>query len=52
MSTLMACADNAAMEQEQAYLAFLGSVERWELHEGQLYLFDAQGDALVFEPGE
>ncbi len=50
MSTMMACADPAAMDQEQAFLAFLGSVERWELRDGTLLLFRADGDALVFEP--
>ncbi len=50
MSTMMACADPAAMDQEQEFLAFLGNVERWELRDGQLLLFRADGDALVFEP--
>lgn len=50
MSTMMACVDNALMEQEQDYLAFLGDVERYELHDGQLLLTNAAGDMLVFEP--
>jgi len=49
MSTMMACADNNAMMQEQEYLAFLGTVETWKLDNGQLLLFDANGDMLVFE---
>lgn len=49
MSTAMACADHGAMDQEQEYLAFLGSVGRWEMKDGQLFLFRADGDALVFE---
>ncbi len=50
MSTAMACADPVAMDQEQVFMSFLGEVERWELHDGQLFLFQADGDALVFEP--
>ena len=49
MSTMMACLDDGVMEQEQEFLAFLGSVERWELSNGQLLLFDARGNVLVFE---
>ena len=49
MSTMMACADNGAMDQEQEYLAFLGTVERWELRNGQLLLLDGSGAALIFE---
>lgn len=49
MSTLMACADNAAMEQEQQYLALLRNAETWELRDGQLYLFSAEGETMVFE---
>jgi len=50
MSTMMACADNNAMTQEQEYLAFLGSVKIWELRNGQLLFFDANGNTLIFEP--
>jgi heat shock protein HslJ len=49
MSTMMACADNAAMTQEQEYLALLGTVEKWEVKNGQLWFFNAAGDALVFD---
>ena len=49
-STLMACADPAVMEQESAYLQFLGEVQRFELVEGQLQLVRADGEALVFVP--
>lgn len=49
MSTMMACADTNAMNQEQEYLAFLSSIERWEISGGQLFLFNVSGDALVFE---
>ena len=49
MSTMMACADNNAMKQEQEYLAFLSTIERWEMNNGQLFLFNPNGDALVFD---
>ena len=49
ISTMMACAENGVMTQEQAYLAFLETAERFELRDGQLYLFNSSGDALVFE---
>jgi len=49
MSTMMACADTAAMDQEQEYLSFLGGVDRWEMSDGRLFLFNASGEALVFE---
>ena len=48
MSTMMACAENDAMTQEQEYLALLGEVESWALQDGQLFLHSAAGDTLVF----
>ncbi len=49
MSTMMACADPAAMNQEQIYMSFLGEVEHWELRDGQLLFYQGDGDVLVFE---
>lgn len=49
MSTMMACADHAAMNQERDFMVFLRSVERWELRDGQLFLFRPDGETLVFE---
>lgn len=48
MSTAMACAETAAMTQEQEYLAFLSSVDHFERRGDTLLLFNAVGDALVF----
>lgn len=49
VSTLMACADPAVMEQELVYLAALQSASRFEVTDGMLKLWydDAQG-VLVF----
>ena len=49
MSTMMACADNDAMMQEQEYLALLGEVESWALRDGKLYLFTVDGATLIFD---
>ena len=52
MSTMMACADSAVMDQEQVLLEFLGSVEKLEMSGGQLIFSRADGEALVFAPAE
>jgi len=49
-STLMACLDPGVMEQEQAYLAFLGEVTGYSLNEGMLYLTRPDGSSLRFIP--
>jgi putative lipoprotein len=49
-STLMACLDAGLMEQEQAYLAFLGEVTGYSLREGMLYLTRPDGSSLRFIP--
>jgi heat shock protein HslJ len=51
-STLMACAEQAAMSQEGRYLQALGQVESFELVSGGLRLHGAGGVTLVFEPAE
>lgn len=48
MSTLMACADPAAMEQESILMQFLGDAQRFEVADGQLQIFRSDGDALIF----
>ena len=49
MSTMMACTEpDGLMEQEQFLLEFLQSVERWQMEDGQLQLFRADGEALTF----
>ena len=50
--TLMACMDDGVMEQEQAYLNFLQSVTGYSLAEGKLSLYQADGSALIYMPGE
>lgn len=49
-STLMACLDAGVMEQEQAYLAFLGEVTGYTLDPGMLYLTRPDGSSLSFIP--
>lgn len=50
VSTLMACADAAVMDQEAEFLGSLNEVERFELAEGRLQLFRSGGEALTFVP--
>ena len=50
MSTLMACADPAAVEQESIFMQFLGDAQRFEVADGQLQIFRSDGDALIFVP--
>lgn len=47
-TTLMACLDAGMMEQEQAYLAFLGELTSYSVSEGVLYLYRPDGSALKF----
>jgi heat shock protein HslJ len=48
VSTLMACADQSVMDQESAYLKFLGEAQRFEVSEGQLQIYRSDGEALTF----
>lgn len=49
VSTLMACADAAVMEQEMVYLAALQSASRFEVTDGMLKLwYDDEQGVLVF----
>jgi len=50
MSTLMACADTAMMEQETAFMQMLGQAQRVELVDDQLQIIGSEGEALVFIP--
>ncbi len=52
MSTLMACADPAMMEQETAFMQFLGDAQRFEALDGQLRIYRSEGEALTFVPTE
>ncbi len=47
MSTLMACFPEETMQQEQAYLAALGSTASYQVEGDQLTLFDAEGNKLA-----
>lgn len=49
--TRMACSDQI-MQQEAGFLKLLGSVTRFAIQEGSLFLFTETGDVLTFEPGE
>ena len=55
-ATMMACPEpEGIMEQEQAYLAFLGAVDSFQVSENRLRLFRPDGEAIVFiaaEPAE
>ena len=52
MSTLMACADPAMMEQETLFLQFLGTAQRFKMVDGQLQIFWSDHEALTFVPAE
>lgn len=52
MSTLMACADPAMMEQETAFMQFLGDAQRFEVADRQLQIYRSDGEALTFVPAE
>ena len=48
MSTMMACSPQEIMDQETAFLSLLGQSESLEIRDGQLLLFTAEGDELIF----
>ena len=50
ISTMMACTDQSMMDQESAYLGFLGKVQSFALAEGQLQLYRSDGETLTFVP--
>jgi heat shock protein HslJ len=52
VSTLMACADPAMMEQESLFLQFMGDAQGFELTDRQLQIFRSDGEALIFVPAE
>ena len=52
MSTAMACADPAMMEQETMYLQFLGDAQRFEMVDGQLQIYWSDLEALTFVPAK
>ena len=52
MSTLMLCVDEGVMDQESAYLLYLNGTARFELRDGQLWIFPTAGGTLVFVPAE
>jgi heat shock protein HslJ len=52
MSTLMACVDDALMQQESRMFELIGQVEQAQLIEGRLHLVLADGNQLIFDPVE
>ena len=50
MSTLMACAEPAMMEQETEFMRMLGDAQRFEIADGQLQIFWSAHEALTFVP--
>ena len=50
MSTLMACADPAMMEQETIFMQSLGNARSFEIVDGQLQIIGSDGEALIFIP--
>jgi len=48
MSTLMACADPAMMEQETIFMQALGDAQGFEIVGGQLQMYGSGGEALTF----
>ena len=48
MSTLMACVDQSMMEQESAYMKFLGDAQSFEIVDSQLHVYRSDSDALIF----
>ena len=52
MSTLMACADPAMMEQESIFMQYLGGTRSFEIVDGQLQIYGSEGEALTFVPAQ
>jgi heat shock protein HslJ len=52
MSTLMACADPAMMEQETIFMQALGDAQRFDIADGRLQVYGSDGEALTFVPIE
>lgn len=50
--TLMACPEGGVMEQEQAFMQALGSIEQFEIQDGMLILTGSDGTELVFKQAE
>ena len=50
MSTMMACADPAMMDQESTFMQMLGQAQRVVLVDGQLQIYGSGQDALTFVP--
>ena len=49
ISTLMACADPALMEQERVYLMYLEDAQTYRLEGNRLYLRTSYGEELTFD---
>jgi len=52
MSTLMACADPAIMEQETIFMQVLGEAQRFDIVDGRLQMYASGGEALTFVPAK
>lgn len=52
MTTLMACTDDALMQQEHRMFELMGLVEEAQIVDGQLHLLLADGNQLIYEPME
>jgi heat shock protein HslJ len=52
MSTLMACADPAMMEQETTFMGALGEAQSFDIVEGRLQIAGSDGETLTFVPTE
>ena len=52
MSTLMACMDNQAMQQETNFMMLLSKVVSYQIDGNSLTLFTESGDKLHFQAGE
>ncbi len=48
--TLMACMDQGAMAQEQAFLEYLQEAQAFKLNEDQLQILSSNGKSLTFAP--
>jgi heat shock protein HslJ len=52
MSTLMACLDNEAMQQESEFMMLLSQVIRYQIDGDVLFLFAENGEILQFQASE